>query len=106
MIINEGLTEDVVVYAAGDVEHLENIRDAQLKELDNQKLTKACEFECEATKFVAYAKYCGIHLNAERWKNKMKKDLIKLKEAERLGDFLDNTKAAQRVVQGELLGNM
>lgn len=82
-IINEGLTEDVVVYAAGDVEHLENIRDAQLKELDNQKLTKACEFECEAIKFVAYAKYCGIHLNAERWKNKMKKDLIKLEEAEK-----------------------
>lgn len=31
-------------------------------------------------------------------------DDIKLKEAERLGDFLDNTKAAQRVVQDELLG--
>ena len=33
-------------------------------------------------------------------------DDIKLKEAERLGDFLDNTKAAQRVVQDELLGIM
>ena len=33
-------------------------------------------------------------------------DDIKLKEAERLGDFLDNTKAAQRAVQDELLGIM
>ena len=40
-IINDGLTEDVVLYAGGDVMWLEKIKNAQQIELEKQELTKA-----------------------------------------------------------------
>jgi DNA polymerase-1 len=80
-IINEGLTEDVVVYAGGDVMWLEKIKEAQLKELAVQELLKAMEFECEFVKSLAYVKYCGVHLDVTKWKDKMRSDQQKLDEA-------------------------
>jgi DNA polymerase I-like protein with 3'-5' exonuclease and polymerase domains len=81
-IINEGLTEDVVVYAAGDVMWLEPIKEKQLEELSTQDLLKAAEFECEFIKFLAYVKFCGVHLDISKWKEKMKNDQASLREAE------------------------
>ena len=81
-IINDGLTEDVVVYAAGDVQLLEDIKVEQDKELDKQNLHKAVEFECEFIKSLAYFKHCGVHLDPIKWKAKMDKDLARLKAAE------------------------
>lgn len=81
-IINEGLTEDVVVYAGGDVMWLEKIRDAQMEELERQELVKACTFECEFTKCLAYVKYCGVHLDSDKWREKMKRDQEELRQAE------------------------
>lgn len=93
-IINEGLTPEVVKYAGGDVMWLEKIRDSQLKELEEQNLTKACKFECEFIKPLAYVKYCGIHLDPILWKNKMESDVKNLQDAlEKLNSFvidLDN----------------
>ena len=80
-IINEGLTERVVQYASGDVMWLELIRDKQLEELKKQDLILAAEFESEFVKSLAYCKYCGIHLNAEKWKAKMDSDFAKLEKA-------------------------
>lgn len=80
-IINDGLTEDVVVYAAGDVMWLEKIRDAQMIELEKQELVKACAFECEFVKCLAYVKYCGVHLDPVKWKEKMEKDQEELRQA-------------------------
>lgn len=80
-IINEGLTEEVVVYAAGDVMWLEKIKEAQMVELEKQNLVKACEFECEFVKSLAYVKYCGVHLDPVKWTEKMKADEKELKEA-------------------------
>lgn len=80
-IINEGLTEEVVVYAGGDVQYLEDIRDKQLEELKNQNLLKACEFECTFVKVLSYTKYCGVHLDIEKWKAKMQKDQMVLNES-------------------------
>lgn len=80
-IINEGLTEDVVLYAGGDVMWLELIKAEQEKELENQELTKAMEFECEFIKSLAYVKYCGVHLDPTKWKDKMNNDERELKEA-------------------------
>ena len=82
-IINEGLTEEVVVYAGGDVMWLEDIMNAQKEELTKQDLTKAVEFECEFIKSLAYTKYCGVHLDATKWQAKMDSDLSKLKQAEK-----------------------
>lgn len=80
-IINDGLTEDVVVYAAGDVMHLEDIKDKQEIELNEQELQVAMKLECEFLKGLAYFKHCGVHLDVERWRAKMDKDETKLKNA-------------------------
>ena len=81
-IIDEGLTEEVIVYAAGDVMWLEDIKEEQDKELDRQDLQKAMAFECEFIKSLAYAKHCGVHLDANKWIEKMERDLSRLKKAE------------------------
>lgn len=88
-IITEGLTERVIVYAAGDVMYLEDILDKQMEELKRQDLVLAAEFECEFTKSLAYVKHCGVHLDAAKWKDKMAKDLLKLKTSEQeLNDWV------------------
>lgn len=81
-IIDKGLTEEVIVYAAGDVMWLEDIKEEQDKELDRQDLQKAMTFECEFIKSLAYAKHCGVHLDANKWVEKMERDLSRLKKAE------------------------
>ena len=83
-IINDGLTEDVVVYAAGDVMWIEDIKEKQEIELTKQDLHRAVRFECEFIKSLAYFKHCGIYLDPVKWKAKIKKDqerLVKAKEA-------------------------
>lgn len=90
-IIEEGLTEEVVVYAAGDVMWLEDIKDEQDKELDRQNLQRAMAFECEFIKPLAYAKHCGVHLDIERWTAKMNSDIARLRSAEKaLNDWVVN----------------
>lgn len=90
-IIDEGLTEEVVVYAAGDVMWLEDIKDEQDKELDRQDLQRAMTFECEFIKPLAYAKHCGVHLDAAKWVSKMNDDLTRLRNAEKaLNDWVVN----------------
>ena len=80
-IINEGLTEDVVIYAGGDVMWLEKIKDAQQEEIAKQNLENAVKFECEFVKSLAYVKYCGVHLDAVKWQKKMHNDQKELKES-------------------------
>ena len=80
-IINEGLSERVVVYAAGDVMWLTKIAEKQEEELIKQELTLACKFECEFVKALAYTKYCGVHLDREKWLAKMANDQSKLDNA-------------------------
>lgn len=77
-IINEGLTERVIVYAAGDVMWLSKIKEKQLIALKEQELEKACTFECTFVKALAYTKYCGVHLDAKKWQDKMNNDNAKL----------------------------
>ena len=90
-IINQGLTEEVVVYSANDVKWIEDIYNKQCKELDKQNLRKAAEFECESVKPVAYTKYCGIHLSPERWDAKMARDQKELEESlQDLNDYVVN----------------
>ena len=88
-IIDKGLTESVIVYAANDVKYIEDIYNKQCEELIKQDLHKAAKFECEFVKCVAYTKYCGIHLNIQKWKDKMNKDLAeKQSSIEALNNFV------------------
>ena len=90
-IISQGLTEDVVVYAANDVRWIEDIYNEQCKELTKQNLHKAVRFECEFIKCIAYTKYCGLHLDINKWKAKMDKDLNDLNKAlDSLNDYVLN----------------
>lgn len=73
-IINEGLTEEVVLYAGGDVRYLEDIKRSQMEKLAEQSLVSACFFECAFIRPLAYVKYCGIHLDPDLWLKKMKED--------------------------------
>lgn len=104
-IIDEGLTEEVIVYAAGDVMWLEDIKEEQDKELDRQDLQKAMAFECEFIKSLAYAKHCGVHLDANKWVEKMERDLSRLKKAEdALNKWVvdwENNKMSSSVSPGE-----
>lgn len=106
-IINDGLTEDVVVYAAGDVMWLEKIVDSQKEKLERQELTNAVKFECEFIKFLAYVKYCGVHLDQQKWKAKMEKDLQELKAAEKdLDDWVINYDKNSKYTKVDLQGDL
>lgn len=73
-IIWRGLDTSVILYAAGDVKYLGDIMKSQLEDCEKQDLIKAARLECDAVPSIAYMEWCGIHLDQERWLNKMKKD--------------------------------
>lgn len=88
-IINVGLTEEVVIYAAGDVMHLEDIKDKQMAEIEAQGMQKALQIENAFIPSLAYFKHCGVLLDVPRWKEKMAKDLQAVHEAEqKLNDWV------------------
>lgn len=80
-VIWAGLTEEVIRYSANDVKYLEQIIKEQWKELQAKDLTAAIKVENQFVIPLAYCEYCGIHLDAEKWKAKMLKDQAKLDKA-------------------------
>ena len=80
-VIWAGLTEDVIQYSANDVKYLEDIIKEQWKELHKKDLTKAIDVENKFVIPLAYTEYCGVHLDAVKWKAKMEKDQKKLEES-------------------------
>ncbi len=95
-IINEGLTEEVVVYAAGDVMWIEDIKNEMDKLLDQEELQTAMYVECEFIKGLAYFQYCGVLLDTNKWLAKMDKDLANMKAAEdRLNKWVVEWEARQ-----------
>lgn len=84
-----GLTPEVIQYAAGDVEHLEDIKNSQQIDIDKENLQKAVDLENEFVKVLAYIEFCGVKLDVDKWKAKMAKDKAKLDEASKeLNDFV------------------
>ena len=102
-IIQTGLTEDVIVYAAGDVSYLGKIRDKQLIELEKKGLLKAIDFENEFVKCLAYIEYCGAKLDVDKWKIKMATDLNNLEKYEaELNEWVEESKYCSVNIQGDL----
>ena len=86
-----GLSEEVIVYSCDDVKYLEKIKEFQDKLLAEQQLSVAVEVENKFVRVLAYIEYCGVKLDAEKWKAKMLKDEKRLKEAEKkLDEWLIN----------------
>lgn len=80
--IHAGMTEDVIVYAANDVVHLEDIMNSQLPIISARGQRVALDIENEFVRVLAYIEFCGIRLDPEKWRAKMAKDAERLRIAE------------------------
>ena len=88
-IIWRGIDDKTVLYGAGDVKPLYRIMVKQLKILQQRGLMKAAKIECEFVPVKAYYEWCGVHMNASLWKEKMKKDEEKMNTAlAKLNEFV------------------
>lgn len=106
-IIQTGLTEDVIVYAAGDVSYLGKIRDKQLEQLEAKGLLKAIDFENEFVKCLAYIEYCGAKLDIDKWKVKMTTDLNNLERYKaQLNDWVENSQFASKYCSINMQGDL
>lgn len=71
-IIWRGLDDKVVLYAAGDVVHLEDIRDQQIQDCQKQTCVRAAQIENAFVPVIAYLEWCGIRLDVDKWNMKIK----------------------------------
>lgn len=76
-----GLNAEVIEYAAKDVQYLEDIVKEQWKKLKEKDLTRAIRVENQFVLPLSYMEYCGIKLDVDKWKAKMKKDKEKYNKA-------------------------
>lgn len=106
-IIQTGPTEDVIVYAAGDVSYLGKIRDKQLIELEKKGLLKAIDFENEFVKCLAYIEYCGAKLDVDKWKIKMATDLNNLEKYEaELNEWVEESEYSSKYCSVNIQGDL
>lgn len=90
-IIKVGLTPEVIQYSGRDVAYEIPVYQAQLKLLKEKGLLKAARFENEFVKCLTYMKFCGIKLDVNKWKAKMKKDQENMdKYLKELNDWILN----------------
>lgn len=74
-IIWDGLkSTDTIIYAAKDVQYLEAIMIKQQETLKEKGLDRAIEYENRFVLPLSYCEYCGIKLDKDKWKEKMRKD--------------------------------
>ena len=89
--IHVGMAEDVIVYAANDVVHLEDIMNHQLVTISARGQRVALDIENEFVRVLAYIEFCGIKLDPVKWKAKMDKDAERLRVAEqKLNEWVVN----------------
>ena len=106
-IIWKGLSPDVISYAAGDVTHLERIMKSQIQECQRKECIKAAQLECDAVPAMAYLEWCGIMLDQDKWKEKMKSDRLKLGERRKaLNKFVEEDASLHEFVIVDPQGNL
>ena len=76
-----GIDKEVIEYAANDVVYLYDIMSSQIKDCKTKNCIIGAKLECDFTPVVAYMEWCGIHLDASKWKEKMKNDMKNLNSA-------------------------
>ena len=88
-IATKGLTKEGIVYAAGDVVHLQDIRKAQMEIAKSRNCEKAFIVENRFVPAIAYLEWCGVHLDEDKWKAKMDNDLARMTEyRNKLNEFV------------------
>lgn len=106
--INGGLTDEVIIYSANDVVWLEDVMNEQIKLLTIRKQLAAIDIENRFVRVLAYIEYCGIRLDVNRWKAKMMKDELRLREAEtKLNEWVVNyvlSKGEDAVIAYDITG--
>lgn len=80
-IIWRGLDDKVILYAAGDVVHLEDIRDQQIEQCKRQTCSIAAQIENAFVPVIAYLEWCGIRLDVDKWLKKIKDNEYQRDEA-------------------------
>jgi DNA polymerase I-like protein with 3'-5' exonuclease and polymerase domains len=84
-----GLDESVILYAAGDVTYLTTIKEQQYKECVQKDCLKGALLENDFVRVHAYLEWCGIKLDENKWKEKMKNDQEQLEKYKKdLDDWL------------------
>lgn len=83
---------EVIKYGADDVVYLYDIMILQLKECKEKECLVGAKLECDVVPAMAYLEWCGIKLDEDKWKNKMKKDKENLNKAiEDINNFVIKT---------------
>ena len=91
-----GLTAAVIDYAAGDVEHLSQIREKQLVRIKEEELENVLWLENEVVRVFAEMEYNGIYLDRDEWKQVNKeytKELLKFEDV--LNKYIANHKVSK-----------
>lgn len=106
-IIWRGLDEKVIEYAANDCVYLYDIMKSQVADCRKQDCIVGAKLECDFVPVIAYLEWCGIKLDVNKWKAKMKKDKENLDIAiKNLNDFVVRTPSLKQFTfidtQGDL----
>lgn len=106
-IIYSKLDEEIIRYGANDVQWLESIREKQLEKLQEKDLLVALDIENRFVRVLAYIEWCGVKLDIDKWKEKMKKDSIREEVAKKeldkwLIENMPNSPYIYVDVQGDL----
>lgn len=99
-IATKGLTKEGILYAAQDVVYLQDIRKAQIQVAEGRNCLKAFTVENRFVPAIAYLEWCGVHLDEEKWLEKMEKDNLFLSKTKRELDnyVMSNTKLEGKFV--------
>lgn len=92
-IIWRGLDSKVILYAANDVVYLNDIKKQQILDCTNNQCLNAAKIENNFVPVIAYLEWCGIKLDEDKWKTKMKNDQNNLNTSEKaLNEWVLNNK--------------
>jgi len=102
-IIFQGLTDEVIKYAADDVTYLHTIYKAQREVLQRLNILGHCFIECQDTAAYAEMEYRGIKFDTEAWNNTYLDNKHKLKLAEnKLNDIYATQSGKKKLIQTSL----
>lgn len=106
-IMWRGLDSEVIQYAANDVVYLEDIMALQIEDCRAKKCLVAAKLECDFIPSLAYMEWCGVKLDATKWKAKMFNDQLLLNQAlKNLNDYAISLPVLSKYVTVNLQGSL